>query len=1676
MAVSFDIDFSKTTEGINSLQKSLNELASKAGKNSDLMEAWASKLDFDLVQVERKFQALADSNDTLRAKMQAFTRMTAYTTFLEGVQTASHKASLGLAGVRDTTEGVGNTLRQTARDNLMAKTLLNISTSSTKAAATQHELRNALMQVGDANVKANADLKREISTREELRDSTHKMEQALIRLKNAREQMHSPIAQQLRDEQVAYDLDKKKLSLTSEITKRMNATKVAQEQLNSAEYQAVVNAEEKVRALEQVIRAEAKQAAELLKINKQMELSRNTDSKDLEQAKRRLIVQRESQRADEAHTDVLRKKVQEVSKLAAEVAYLGSEEGRRHIAQMNQLNEEKKKILETAEAHKRKQKQTRITTQMTAAWRATLQGAQSSIGMYTSSTILMASAMYTLSRTMRSTLTMGKDFGYEMAMAQAVTGAAGYEFQNVEKQVRSLGQTTVFTASEVSRAATELGLAGLTAGQTVAALAPTLNLAAIGGLEMGKAADHATNMMMVFNKEVSDLSGVVDVMATAVTNANTNVDQLANALTYAGPAAASVGYSMEETTAAVATLANQGIKASRAGTALRRLFVNLHNPTARGRKVMEEFNIQVNNLDGSARSLEDVLGQLSNAMKGLPGPERLKAVQDLVGVYATSTISALIGANDQFGLLNDQMSIATGNAEKMKEQLQQAFEFDWRELKSGFQEIQLQIFDMALPELRLRVKEVTLALLEFTEPMEDGISSLDRWFDLVGTGFKVVGAGMTLFTARWLALRVLQSQSLATTLANTKAAAGHAVALGRGAAATGVFTMQTIRAGGAQKAFTLDLIRTTAALAAQEKAMLAVRAVGAALISPAGIASMVGLAATAYMFGGTLKDIFVKKDIADGIDDHAAKLDSLAERYDAVDAKAKKLQEAKQIKTMEAQVKLVKEQLEDNSYILQNYAKIKAELDGMVERGEALSELQKSQLRDANARVKLYQDLLDKGRKELSLLDNQLLAEEKRAKTRQQLEAEHSKLLKEQFTIEQKLARLRAMPGMGVERIDGKTLRGAELEQHYEEQRRQIVASSALVKAQLQDISRESFDVAKVNGHMAEQILKLGQEFEVSGSNWVEKWKDTEVQSAKLNQRMNVLLEQSKTSVGLTQEEGEELSNIYLQLVNIAKVRHGMLDDQKKVIEENQKLFADYEFSKLSSAQQELQTKEKLARVEKEISELRSTSVYDPEYMNALLKEEKDLRGRVPRDRKAPAERPDRAVQEAIRTWEQLHQKIDKAGHAQAEFEKKAAQLQLLANTAIEKGGITTEQYNKGMVELRKNLFDSLAVAGELQDKIDAVFNRYFANPYQQQADDIAMLSEALKKGVIDADEYARAMERIRKSMRDDIKANAPDLGISLTPNSGMFSEFLKTSVDIANAEKQWSEFQDKLFAGMNQAAMVEHDLHQRKMAALEEQFAQEAILQADYNTQKELEEQRHQQAMMALKEEAEVASKEIIVRSEEFERQSRLMGMASMAGSMASLLGMIADAGEEATTAQKAAFVAQQALAVAQIIMNTEAAAMKAQNEGGTYMGMGLAAMIRAQGYASAGLVAALAINKVSGGSGAKDSNFAGAYDKGGYIPQGKFGIVGEYGPEIVNGPAHVTGREETARRLSQAGGGDRYTVAPVIQIEYKTEGGESPSDQQRSANILASTIEAVVVKTITREMRPNGLLSKRG
>lgn len=81
--------------------------------------------------------------------------------------------------------------------------------------------------------------------------------------------------------------------------------------------------------------------------------------------------------------------------------------------------------------------------------------------------------------------------------------------------------------------------------------------------------------------------------------------------------------------------------------------------------------------------------------------------------------------------------------------------------------------------------------------------------------------------------------------------------------------------------------------------------------------------------------------------------------------------------------------------------------------------------------------------------------------------------------------------------------------------------------------------------------------------------------------------------------------------------------------------------------------------------------------------------------------------------------------------------------------------------------------------------------------------------------------------------------------------------------------------------------------------------------------------------------------------------------------------------------------------------------------------------------------------------------HDKGGYIKGGQLGIVGEYGPEIVRGPASVTSRKDTAAMARASMGSSSVTVnlyedrAKAGQVEQS-----STQDGEQIINIFVSNI----------------------
>ncbi|HCE1582961.1 TPA: phage tail tape measure protein [Vibrio parahaemolyticus] len=346
-----------------------------------------------------------------------------------------------------------------------------------------------------------------------------------------------------------------------------------------------------------------------------------------------------------------------------------------------------------------------ISDQQSAALRAAMNSLGTHMGIFTGRTIAVATAVYTTISAFREMVTVGTSFSKEMIRASAVMGATDTEYLQLENRVRDLAKTTIFTGVQVAQGLTYLGMAGLNTQEAIAALEPSLNIAKIGMIDFSESADIVTNVLRAFKLNAEDLSGVADDLATAITNSNATIQQLAKALSYVAPIAYAAGGSLREVTALLSVMHDVGIKSSRAGTALRRAYGNLLAPTAKVSRTLNNLGIQSHDANGRLRSMVSIFVDLSE--KGATSAD----IMNLFGVRASSALqSVLDDVNSVNPKLRTMMEILGDNDGAAKD-LGAAFEdylgADAQKLVSALQDKFIEIFKVNEKGFRDLVKEMT---------------------------------------------------------------------------------------------------------------------------------------------------------------------------------------------------------------------------------------------------------------------------------------------------------------------------------------------------------------------------------------------------------------------------------------------------------------------------------------------------------------------------------------------------------------------------------------------------------------------------------------------------------------------------------------------------------------------------------------------------------------------------------------------------------------------------------------------------------------------------------------------------------------------------------------------------------------------------------------------------------
>lgn len=299
----------------------------------------------------------------------------------------------------------------------------------------------------------------------------------------------------------------------------------------------------------------------------------------------------------------------------------------------------------------------------------------------------------------------GKIADFEQANADLSTilGKNVKDIKDLTDSAMSLGRTTEYTASQVTMLQTELAKLGFNESQIRSMQEPILHFATAVGTDLPSAASLAGAALRMFELPASKTEDVLGVLAVSTNKSALSFSYLNEALSIVGPVANTFGFSIEDTTALLGSLANAGFDASSAATATRNILLNLANSNGKlakslggsvktfpdlieGLKMLDEkgidlattleltdkrsvaaFNTFLSGADNAMElreSLDDVDGELQRI-----ADERLNTVQGSIKLLQSAWEGFILQMSGSKGVIKSVIDFLTASVTKFTEWL-----------------------------------------------------------------------------------------------------------------------------------------------------------------------------------------------------------------------------------------------------------------------------------------------------------------------------------------------------------------------------------------------------------------------------------------------------------------------------------------------------------------------------------------------------------------------------------------------------------------------------------------------------------------------------------------------------------------------------------------------------------------------------------------------------------------------------------------------------------------------------------------------------------------------------------------------------------------------------------------------------------------------------------------------
>lgn len=387
-------------------------------------------------------------------------------------------------------------------------------------------------------------------------------------------------------------------------------------------------------------------------------------------------------------------------------------------------------------------------------------------------------------------LNVSKNFEASMSNIQALSGATGEDFDKLSTKAREMGEKTSKSAKDSADAMGYMALAGWNVEEMLGGIEPILRLSEAGNMDLAKASDLVTDSMGGLKLQVKDVPEYLDKVAQTSRKSNTSIQQLMEAFINTGATATNLGIPLEETSALLGILANNGNKGYEAGTKLNSIITRMTAQSKPAAEAWGELGISVYDSEGKFRGMTTVLAETKEKFKELTNEEQQYFLKRAVGTDNITAFNNLMSASDgELQALTSTIRDSNGAMEEMALTMQDNLQGSLYQLTSKLEEGALKLGETLLPmatKLVDKLSELVDKFIELPPETHETIVKFGLMAAAAGPVVKCLG-GIVSTSGSIIKLGGKLVKTLSGTTAATSAVAGSATAaVGTAAAGTGL--------------------------------------------------------------------------------------------------------------------------------------------------------------------------------------------------------------------------------------------------------------------------------------------------------------------------------------------------------------------------------------------------------------------------------------------------------------------------------------------------------------------------------------------------------------------------------------------------------------------------------------------------------------------------------------------------------------------------------------------------------------------------------------------------------------------------------------------------------------------------------------------------------------------------